>query len=297
MRTHSSTLARALAIALLAAASGLAAPFPPFRIVGSLYYVGDDDLACYLIVTPRGNILINTGMPGSATQIRTSIEALGFKLADTKILTFTHAHIDHVGAMAEMKRLTGAQMWATEADAALLESGGKTDFRFGDDPKMHFAPVRVDKRLAAGAKIALGGTELAVLLHSGHTRGAASFAFDVQDGGRTYHVLIANMGSINPGVVLRKNPKYPEIARDYAATFAAQKALQPDIWLASHAAQFHLQEKHKPGDAYNPNRFVDPAGYRRAVESLEKIYLDQMAREGAGAGSGRATVRKVAPPE
>lgn len=300
MRTHSSShRARAGLLLLLAAATAGAQsaatignpqwiqPFPPFRIAGNLYYVGTYDLACYLIVTPQGNILINTGLASSAAQIRANIETLGFRLSDIRILTATHAHFDHVAAMAEMKRLTGAPLWATEADAGLLESGGKTDFRFGDDPSAYFASVHVDKRLAAGAKIALGGTEIAVLLHPGHTRGAASFAFDVPDGGRTWHVLIANMASINPGVVLRNNPKYPGIARDYAATFAAQKALTPDIWLASHASQFHLHEKYKPGDPYDPSRFVDPAGYRKAVESLEKVYLDQMAREGVGRPAAR----------
>src|SRR5688572_32739135 len=92
-------------------------PFPAFRIVGNLYYVGTYDLACYLIVTPAGNILINTGLAASTPVIKANIEALGFKLADTKILLTTQAHYDHVGAMAEIKRLTGAKMMVDAADA------------------------------------------------------------------------------------------------------------------------------------------------------------------------------------
>lgn len=254
-------------------------PFPPFRIVGNLYYVGTYDLACYLIVTPQGNILINTGLADSAPMIRASIEQLGFRVGDIKIVTATHAHYDHVAAMAEMKRLTGAQFWSTEAEAPLLESGGKTDFRFGNDLSFRFAPVHVDRKLKDGDKISLGGAEITVLLHPGHTRGAASFSLTVQEGGRAWRVLIANMGSINPGVVMLKNGKYPEIAQDYARTFREQKALDPEIWLASHASQFGLHTKYKPGDPYKPERFVDPAGYHAAVGRLEKVYLDQVSEE------------------
>ena len=89
-------------------------PFPPFRIIGNVYYVGTYDLACYLIVTNDGDILINTGMWGSASLIRSNVESLGFKLSDVKKLLVTHAHVDHIAAMAEIKRLTGAEMLASK---------------------------------------------------------------------------------------------------------------------------------------------------------------------------------------
>jgi photosystem II stability/assembly factor-like uncharacterized protein/glyoxylase-like metal-dependent hydrolase (beta-lactamase superfamily II) len=253
--------------------------FPPFRIVGNVYYVGTYDLACYLIVTPAGDILINTGLAESASQIKANIESLGFKMSDVKILTVTHAHFDHVAAMAELKRLTGAQVWVYTSEAPLLESGGKADFRFGNDPAAYFTPVTVDRKIADGGKIALGGTELTLHPSPGHTRGAVSFTFPVADGGRTYQVLIANMPSINPGVVLTGKPSYPGIADDYALTFRTLKAITPEIWLASHASQINLHAKYKPGDEYKPERFVDPAGFRTALEALEKSYNDQLARE------------------
>ncbi len=257
-------------------------PFAPFRIAGNLYYIGTWDLACYLIVTPAGNIVINTGLPDSVPQIQSNIEKLGFRLADTKILTATHAHWDHVAGMAKLKSLTGAKVYATEAEAPLLESGGRTDFRWGKDSGAWFDPVKVDMRLKDGGKISLGGTELTVHLHPGHTKGAASFTFTVKDETRTWRVLLVNMGSINPGVRLTGKPSYPGIAEDYAATFRDQKRLTFDIWVASHASQFNLHRKHKPGDAYDPARFADAAGYRAEVERLEKIYLDQIARERNG---------------
>jgi len=256
-------------------------PFPPFRIAGNLYYVGTYDLACYLIVTPAGDILINTGLADSAAQIKSNIDTLGFKPGDIKILTATHGHFDHVAAMAEMRRITGAQLWVSAPDAPLFETGGKSDFRWGNDPGAQFTPVKVDRKIEDGGKIALGGTELTLHLHPGHTKGAASFTFTVHDEGRDYRVLIANMPSINPGVVLTAKPAYPGINDDYARTFRGLGAMTPEIWLSSHASQFGMHRKHKPGDPYNPARFIDPDGFRTSLAGLEKLYQDQLARERA----------------
>ena len=254
-------------------------PFPPFRIIGNIYWVGSYDLSTYLITTPQGNILINTGVGDTAKQIKASVEQLGFKLADTKILTATHGHFDHVAGLAELKRMTGARLVVSEGDKELLESGGAADFRFGDTPGARFEPVQVDRTFKDGDDISLGGTVLTAHHHPGHTKGATSFTVNVQEAGTTYRVIIANMGSINPGVTVSGMPKYPGIAQDYARTFRAQKDMSIDIWLASHAAQFRMHEKYKPGDAFNPERFVDPAGFLAAVRQLEKTYLDQLARE------------------
>jgi ABC-type amino acid transport substrate-binding protein len=133
--------------------------------------------------------------------------------------------------------------------------------------------------------VKLGDVTLTAHHHPGHTKGATSFTFTVRENGRDYRVIIANLGSINPGVTVNGMPKYPTIAADYAKTFASQKALQVDVFLASHAAQFRMHEKYKQGDPYDPNRFVDPAGYRAAVERAEKNYLDQLAKERSGDGS------------
>jgi metallo-beta-lactamase class B len=256
-------------------------PFPPFRIVGNIYWVGSYDLATYLIATPQGHILINTGVGDTAKQIKASVEQLGFKLTDTRILTATHGHFDHVAGMAELKRMTGARLVVSEQDKELLESGGKLDFRFGDTPGARFEPVTVNSTLKDSDTIALGGTVLTAHHHPGHTKGATSFTLNVQENGKTYRVVIANMGSINPGVTVSGMPTYPGITDDYARTFKAQKDMPIDIWLASHAAQFKLHEKYKPGDAYNPDRFVDPQGFKAAVEELEKKYQEQLARERA----------------
>jgi metallo-beta-lactamase class B len=253
-------------------------PFPAHRIVGNVYYVGTYDLACFLVTTPRGNILINTGVQGSAPMIQSGIESLGFKVKDTKILLTTQAHYDHVAGMAAMKRLTGAKFLATDGDAPVLEDGGKSDPLF-TTPEFRFEPVRVDARIKNGQKITLGGTELTVYEHPGHTRGSASYALTISENGRTYHILIANMGSINPGTILIGNKKYPSIADDYARTFREQKKLECDIFLSSHASQYRLHDKWKPGQAYSPGTFVDPQGYRDAVASAEAAYFNWLAKE------------------
>lgn len=254
-------------------------PFPPFKILGNIYWVGTWDLSTYLITTPQGNILINSGLASTVPQIKAGIEQLGFKFSDTKILLATHGHWDHVAGLAQLKKMTGAKMIMSEPDAELLESGGKADFRFGDEPQSRFEPVKVDQQLKDGDKVTLGGTELTAHLHPGHTKGATSFTIEVREGAKTYRVGIVNMGSINPGVKVAGMPKFPGIAQAYARTFHDQKEMKFDVWLSSHAGQFKLHEKYKPGDAYNPERFVDPQGFHAAVDRLEKLYLDQLAQE------------------
>jgi len=256
-------------------------PFPPFKIIGNIYWVGSYDLSTYLVTTPQGHILINTGVGDTAQQIKAGVEQLGFKMADVKILTATHGHWDHVAGLAALKKMTGAAVAVSVPEKELLESGGKSDFRFGAVEGSWFEPVKVDRTFRDGETLSLGGAVLTAHLHPGHTKGATSFTTEIRENGKTYRVAIANMGSINPGVTVTGMPAYPGIQQDYARTFAAQRAMAIDVFLASHASQFGLHEKYKPGDPYNPDRFVDPKGYMDAVTRLEKAYLDQVARERA----------------
>ena len=287
-RAHLRSCLSACAAAALMHAGGLRAqspaewsrPFEPFRIVGNVYWVGTYDLSSYLITSADGHVVINTGLVDSVPQIRANIEKLGFRAADVKILTATHAHWDHVAGLAALKRITGASVYMSAPDADVLESGGRTDFRWGDDANARFEPVTVDRRLKEGETIRLGSTELTLHIHAGHTKGASSFTFAVHDGGKDYRVGIINLGSINPGVRVSGMPKFPEIGEAYSRTFAAQKALRLDVFLSSHARQFGMHDKHKPGDAYNPDRFVDPQGFRAAVEGLDAAFRKQLASEG-----------------
>lgn len=256
-------------------------PFPPVHIIGNLYHVGTYDLAAFLITTPEGHILVNTGVYDSAPLIRDNLEAAGFGFEDIRILLTTQAHWDHVADLAEVKRLTGARLLAHAGDVASLEDGGVSDFRFPEGREPVFEPVTVDEVLQDGDTIELGGTVVTLLHHPGHTKGASSFLFTTEEGGEPYEVLIVNMGTINPGVKLLAMPMYPEIADDYAATFAAQKALTPDVWVSSHSRHFDLHERFKAGDPYDPMRFADLDAYRAKIAQYEQAYLKQLEAERA----------------
>jgi metallo-beta-lactamase class B len=253
-------------------------PYQPFRIAGNLYYVGTYDLASYLITTTAGNILINTGLAASEKQIRKNIKTLGFRFADIKILLNTQAHYDHMGAMAAIKKKTGAKLMMDEKDAVVSEDGGSSDYALGNDT-CTFRPVRPDRLLHNGDTVELGNMKLVMLHHPGHTKGSCSFLFTVQDEQRLYKVLIANMPTIVTDKSFTSLTAYPDIAQDYAYTLKAMKNISFDIWLASHASQFELHIKHKSGDAYNPAAFTDQAGYDAAMVELQKKFDEKMKQQ------------------
>lgn len=248
--------------------------YKPFRIAGNLYYVGTADLACYLIATPDGNILINTGVAASGPMLRRHIEELGFKVSDTRIILISQVHYDHVGTLAEMKELTGAQVMVDEKDAAVLADGGASDYLYSNLAPL-FAPVKADRLLRNGDKIELGGTKITMLHHPGHTKGSCSFAFTVADGKKQYKVLIANMPSVIVESKLADVKKYPTISADYKYTFASLRTQKFDLWLAAHASQFNLALKHKEGAPYNPEAFRDQKGFLETLNELEKGYLEK----------------------
>ena len=251
-------------------------PFPGHRVIGNLYAVGTYDLGCFLITSDEGHILINTGLVDSTPLIRESIESLGFRLEDVRILLTMQTHYDHAAAFAEIKEITGAEVWATADDAPLLEDGGASDPHFQGE--YTFAPVPVDRILRDGEVIELGKTRLTVIESPGHTPGSASYTMTVAENGRDYRVAIANMGSMNPGLRLVKDPTYPGIA-EFAETFRRQKAMEVDVWVAAHASQYGLDGKYRPGDAYDLEAFVDPEGFRKLVAHYEALYEKQLTAE------------------
>ncbi|SEW48261.1 metallo-beta-lactamase class B [Chryseobacterium wanjuense] len=253
-------------------------PYEPFRIAGNLYYVGTYDLASYLIVTDKGNILINTGLAGSLPIIKNNIKKLGFKYKDIKILTLTQAHFDHMGAMAEIKKETGAKLYVDEKDAEELKSGGKSDYELGKYG-VTFKPLQPDYLLKNNDKIKLGNTTLTLLHHPGHTKGSCSFVFETKDKNQTYKVLIANLPSIIIDRKFAEVKDYQDIQKDYAYTFEAMKKIDFDLWVASHASQFDLHTKRKTGDAYNPKLFADKEIYFQKLGKLEADYLEKIKKD------------------
>jgi metallo-beta-lactamase class B len=254
-------------------------PYEPFRIAGNLYYVGTYDLACYLITTSQGHILINTGLAESVPMIRKNIEVLGFNYNDLSVLLTTQAHFDHVAGMAEIKKNTGAKMMVHESDAAVLADGGKSDFLFGGNSNFAFAPVSVDRILHDRDIITLGETTVTILHHPGHTKGASSFLLDVKDEKRSWRVLIVNIPSILSQTRISGMPAYPNVGKDYARTLASLRELKFDLWVASHAGQFRLHDKRKPGDPYRPEAFDDRPGYEASLNTIKKEYDTRLTKE------------------
>ena len=253
--------------------------FPAHRIIGPLYAVGGPDLSVFLIATEEGHILINTALQDSTGFIKKNVEDLGFKFGDIKVLLTSQAHFDHTAALAEIKQLTGAAMWATSADAPILEDGGASDTHFGECIEFRFPAVQVDKILADQQVFKLGGIQIQTHYHPGHTAGSASYSLTVRENGRDYKVLIANMGTINAGVKLIDEPTYPGVSEDFASTYKKQKMMDIDVWVAAHATQYGRNKKYTVGQDYSPDTFVDPEGFVSEVERLEAIYQTQLRSE------------------
>jgi len=256
-------------------------PFPPFRIAGNLYYVGSKGLANYLITTPQGHFLINSDLEANVPMIQASIEQLGFKFSDVKILLINHAHWDHDAGSAKVKQLTGAQYMVMEGDVPVVESGGKADFQYGGDPAMLYPPARVDRVLHDGDKVTLGGVVLVAHLTPGHTRGNTTWTLAVRDGDKTYNAVIIGSPNVNAGYRLVDNPKYPTIAEDYERTFRVLKALPCDLFLGAHGSYFGLEAKYArmKSDAANP--FVDGKGCAAFVSQKEGEFRAELEKQRA----------------
>ena len=265
-------------------------PYPPFRIAGNLYWVGSKDLASYLITTPKGCILINSSLEPSVPLIQASVEQLGFKFSDIKILLISHAHWDHDAGSAAIKQLTGATYMVMEPDVPVVESGGHADFYYGSFPASLYPPTKVDQVLHDGDEVKLGDTILVAHLTAGHTKGCTTWSMKVSDGGKDRNVVIVGSPNVNAGFDLVANKRYPQIADDYAHGFAVLKSLPCDIFLGAHGAYFGMLAKRaqmKPG---GPNPFVDPEGYRTFVAEREKAFRDELAKQKAAALTPAASI-------
>jgi len=254
-------------------------PFPPFQIAGNLYYVGSKGLANYLIATPEGHVLINSDFEQNVPLIRASVEKLGFKFTDIRILLISHAHNDHDAASDTIKKLTGAKYMVMDGDVPVVESGGRSDFRYGNTPSARYTPTKVDRVLHDGDEVRLGETVLVAHLTPGHTKGCTTWTMKVQDAGKTRDVVIVGSPNVNPGYLLTKNSAYPRIADDFEMTFRVLKALPCDIFLGAHGSYFGLDRKYARLQRGGAGVFVDPDGYRTFVAGRERAFRAELARQ------------------
>jgi metallo-beta-lactamase class B len=264
-------------------------PQKPFRIAGNLYYVGSRDLASYLVVTPAGNILINANLESSPPQIRASVESLGFRWRDTRILLNSQAHFDHAAGNAEVVRETGAKLMVMDGDVQAMETGDADDF--GGSDLHRFPPVHVARVLHDGDTVRLGATVLTAHKTAGHTRGCTAWTMQVMDEGHARNVVIvggfAALDSYRLIDTARRPASYPGILEDFKRGFAVERSLPCDIFLGAHGTYFGMQEKLARLQKEGLSVWIDPEGYRQAIAEAEKSIEAKVAaerRQAAGRG-------------
>jgi metallo-beta-lactamase class B len=254
-------------------------PFPAFRIAGNLYYVGSKGLASYLIATPEGHILINSDLEANVPMIRASVESLGFKFNDIKILLISHAHYDHCAGSAAIKQLTGAKYMVMEGDVDVVESGGKNDFQYGNDPTSLYPPAKVDRVLHDGDQVKLGDATLTARLTPGHTKGCTTWTMRLVDvSSKLRDIVIVGSPNVNPGYKLVGNTVYPGIKEDYEKTFRVLKSLPVDYFLGAHGSYFDLESKY-PRFKLGETVFFDPKGYKNYVDDRERAYRMELTKQ------------------
>ncbi|HEY7510307.1 MAG TPA: subclass B3 metallo-beta-lactamase [Vicinamibacteria bacterium] len=263
-------------------------PVEPFRIVGPVHYVGTNELAAYLIATPQGHVLIDGGLPESAPLIEKSIRALGFDPAAIEVLLTTQAHFDHVGSLAALQKTSGGRVAVMDGDVSIVESGGRTDYLFGEGAaraglRYRFDPVKVDRTLHDHDTVTLGGLTLTARKTPGHTPGSTTWLTTVPDAGKPRLVVFAASTGINPGTRLADRPSYPGIAGDFARAFEVLESLKPDVFLGAHTSFFHMEEKRAKLGQGGENPFVDPEAFKSHVSARKRAFQQQLADERAAA--------------
>lgn len=254
------------------------APVAPFRIIGPIYYVGSAELASFLIRTDDGFILLDGGLPDNAPMIADSIATLGFDLRDVKILLNSHAHFDHSGGLAALKAASGATLIASEGDRSALEGG----FYLGSEDNASFSapPVKVDRTIADGESVTLGGVTMTARLTPGHSRGCTSWTMRVREGAQEYGALFFCSATVAANRLVGP-PQYEGIVEDYRRTFAITKDWRPDVFLAAHASFFDMEAKRQKLLAGDPLAFVDRETFPKLRERMAADFERQLAQQQA----------------
>jgi len=273
-----------MARAEIAPPPGWTAPSKPYRVVGNIYYVGAETLSAYLITSSEGHILLDPGMSAQGAKlVESNVVALGFKLADVKVLINSHAHFDHAGGLAQLKADTGAKVWASRLDEPALEQGHHIgDNENGPTP---FPAVKVDKSFGDGQKLKLGETALVAHLTPGHTLGCTTWTTAVVEKGRPLNVTFPCSLSV-AGNVLVGNKGHRSIVADYRSSFVKMRAIPTDVVLPSHEEQGDLLAKRQKMLRGDPNAFIDPTELARFVDGYETRFNQELARQQAASPGG-----------
>jgi metallo-beta-lactamase class B len=254
-------------------------PFPAHHVIDNVYFVGSKSLGIYLVTTPKGHILINAGLEESVPGIQRSVETLGFRFSDIKILLISHAHFDHDAGAARIKQLTGARYMVMDADVPVVESGGKEDFFYGNRADMLYPPTKVDRVLHDGDTVKLGDTVLTAHLTPGHTKGCTTWTLKVKDAGKIYDVVIVGSPNVNDGYQLVNNAAYPQIGSDYEIGFRVLRSLHCDVFLGAHGNYYDMEAKYARLKKGGMNPFIDPDGYKQYVDERQQAFRAELARQ------------------
>jgi metallo-beta-lactamase class B len=241
-------------------------PAQPIRIIGNVYYVGAEGVSSFLITTPAGSILLDGGLPETAPLIEKNIATLGFHLSDVKYLLNSHAHYDHAGGLAQLKRDSGAKLIASHGDAPTLTAGNGPDF----------PAVRVDRFVEDGGKVELGGAVMTAVLTPGHTKGCTTWTMPVTAESRTYNVVFYCSTTVVDK--LKGNRGYPQIVADYQHSFNILAKLPCDVFLSSHPGIFQMHDKRQKLAAGGPNPFIDPGELHAYVEKSRQDFEMALAK-------------------
>ncbi len=251
-------------------------PAPPVRIHANTYLVGTCGISAILITGTEGDILIDGGTEAGADLIANNIRKLGFNLRDVKILLHSHEHFDHVGGIAHLQQLTGAQLYASPAAAKVFATGAAG----ADDPQAGmnkpFPAARVDRIIREGEQVRLGNLALTPVATPGHTPGALSWRWGSCDGGVCRQIVYAD--SLTP--VSRDGYRFSDHAdylNAYRASIAKVAALECDILLTPHPSASHMLER-MAGEA----PLTDSNACRDYAASLTKKLDERLAKEAAG---------------
>ena len=259
----------------------------PFRVAGNLYYVGGAGVTSFLLTGPEGHVLIDGGFPETAPAIVASIAELGFDIRDVRVLLNTHAHADHAGGLRELQEASGAELWISDGDAAVIADGGAHDPTLVPQKYLGFLGLgkfpapHVDHTFADGATIRLGPLALTAHVTGGHTPGCTSWSFPVQDGDRELLAVDVCSLTLLPFISLVEPETYPGIRSDFEHSFSVLRSLPADIFLASHSSWFGLTRKFgQRADAENPaDPFIDRAGYLAFIDREEATFRQALAKQ------------------
>ncbi|WP_353256335.1 subclass B3 metallo-beta-lactamase [Hyphomonas sp.] len=255
-------------------------PTAPFTVIGNIHYVGTQTVSAWLITTPEGHVLIDGIVPQSPPLILGNIRTLGFKPQDVKFLLNSHAHIDHAGGLAALQRATGAAMIASAADKPFLEAG---DIGFGPTGGIKFPPVRVDRLIADGETVSLGGVTLTAHLTPGHSPGCTSWTLPVTGADGAAHTAFLHCSATVAGQKLVPE-SYPGMVADFRASFEKVRLIQADVFLANHDSFFGFKEKRERLLAGDANAFVDAAELQTFNTEMEEAFETRLAMEEDMAG-------------